>query len=61
MKCRIKKLRKEKGWTLRELSRRANVSYSTISKIENDITVNPRLNITIWIAKALGVPVSKLY
>lgn len=32
---RIKALRKERGWTLQELSRRSGVSLSSLSKIEN--------------------------
>lgn len=56
----IKEVRKEKGLSLRELSKRANVSAGHLSDIENGIK-EPGFFIMIRIARALDVELEKLY
>lgn len=56
----IKKVRKEKGVSLRELSKRANVSLGHLSDIENGIK-EPGFFIMIRIARALDVELDKIY
>lgn len=51
---RIKTLRKEKGWTLQELSRRSDVSLSTLSKIEN-AQVAASFDTLVKVARGLGM------
>ena len=55
----IKKIRKEKGFTLKQLSTQSTVSVSMISKIENSQTL-PSIATYIKIASALGVSFSQL-
>jgi len=55
----IKKLRKEKGFTLKQLSTYSKVSISMISKIENFQTL-PSISTYIKIANALGITFSEL-
>jgi transcriptional regulator with XRE-family HTH domain len=54
------KLRKEKGLTQEGLARRANVSYHTVIKIENEGIENPKIETVIKLAKALNVSIDLL-
>jgi len=51
---RLRLLRKERGWTLQELSRRAGVSLSAVSKIEN-AQVAPTFDTLVKLARGLGM------
>ena len=51
---RLRRLRKEAGWTLQDLSRRSSVSLSTLSKIEN-AQVAPTFDTLVKAAKGLGI------
>jgi len=55
----IKKIRKEKDFTLKDLSIGSKVSISMISKVENSQTL-PSIATYIKIASALGVSFSQL-
>lgn len=55
----IRKIRIEKGLTLKQLSARSKVSISMISKIENSQTL-PSIATYIKIASALGISFSQL-
>lgn len=57
--ARIKELRKERAWSQRDLSARANVSQTRLSKYENGTHQVP-LRALIRIAHALAVPVDAL-
>jgi len=50
----LRKLRKAKGWTLRELDRRSGISNATISRIESGLSA-PKPESLIALANALGV------
>lgn len=56
----IKKIRREKNITLKELSEQANVTSSMLSQIERNIA-NPSLNTIKTIAQALEVPLFKFF
>ena len=56
---RVRELRNEIGLSLRELGRRASVTASFLSQVEND-QVSPSLNSLQSIAKALNVPMFSL-
>lgn len=45
----------ERGWSMRELSRRSGMSHGTISDVLNDRT-NPGLDFCVGVARALDVP-----
>lgn len=51
---RLRTLRKEMGWTLQDLARRAGVSLSTLSKIEN-AQVAPTFDTLVKAAHGLGI------
>ena len=56
----LAKLRKEKGLTQEGLARKANVSYHTVIKIENEGIENPKIETVIKLAKALNVSIDLL-
>jgi transcriptional regulator with XRE-family HTH domain/quercetin dioxygenase-like cupin family protein len=51
---RLRRLRKQAGWTLQELSRYSGVSLSTLSKIENS-QVAPTFDTLVKAARGLGI------
>ena len=56
----IKKTRKEKGYTLSELARRANVSKAHLSQIESGKIKDPSVFTTLRLASILGVDIEDL-
>lgn len=58
--CRqIKRLRRERGWTLEQLARASSVSRSMLSQIERR-TANPTFAVAYRIAHALGMSLGEL-
>lgn len=60
LKENIKKYRKAKKMTQRELSEISNVSYSFVSKLESGEQTNPSFETITKLANALGVPANLL-
>ena len=56
----IKRLRKERGISQDKLSKLADVSFHTITKIEAGNTSNPTVDTVKKIAKVFGVSVDEL-
>jgi transcriptional regulator with XRE-family HTH domain len=56
----LKRLRNQRGWTQRELARRARLAIVTIGQIEADMRKTPTLDTRKKLAKALRVPVTDL-
>lgn len=56
----IRRLRIEAGMSQEHLAQRVGVTTHTIWTIENDPNANPRLETLRAIARALGVPLSKV-
>ena len=52
---RIKEIRKSKGLTQEELARKANVAYTTLTKVENEAIKNPSFETVVAIVKGLEV------
>ena len=50
---RVKEIRRERGWTLDQLSQKSGLSISALSKIEND-QVSPSFDTIVNIAHAFG-------
>ena len=50
----ISRLRKEKGWTLAEVSKKTGVAISTLSKIENNKS-SPTYEVLVRLAEGLGL------
>jgi len=57
---RIRELRLEAGFSQRELARRANLSHSYVSKLENGNRRNATMDIIRAVAGALDYPVEML-
>jgi transcriptional regulator with XRE-family HTH domain len=57
---KIQKLRKEMGLTQEELAKKANLSYTTLIKIESDQVKNPTIKTIRKIAEALEVSLDNL-
>ena len=55
-----KKARNKIGLTQDDLVRKSGVKYTTLTKIESDVVVKPRVQTVAKIAKALGVPMEAL-
>ena len=55
----VRNLRKQKGWTLEQLSSHCNVSRSMLSQVERG-NANPTLSVAFRIAQALGVSLADL-
>lgn len=60
MKLYIEEVRREKGMSLSELSRRCGISKSTLFYIELGAT-DPKLSTLCKISKALDVPAASLF
>lgn len=56
----IKKYRAKLGLTQEDLARKAEVRYTTLTKIESDVIKNPSVYIVEKIAKALKVSIEEL-
>jgi transcriptional regulator with XRE-family HTH domain len=52
--------REERGWTQRELAKRANVTAGYVAQLEQGLRKNPSLATLKRLARALGVPVTAL-
>ena len=57
---KIKKLRNDLGLSQDELARQADVSYTTLTKIETGIVKKPSVYVVAKIAKALNISIKKL-
>lgn len=57
---RIKRLRKDRGWTPAKLAEEAGVSVRTVRDIEAGRVDEPRVGTIFSIAEALGVKVSDI-
>ncbi|GGJ07830.1 hypothetical protein GCM10010885_16200 [Alicyclobacillus cellulosilyticus] len=54
----VAQLRRQAGWSLRELSQRTGISISHLSAIENGKRPHPSFQNMVQIAAAFGVPLS---
>ena len=60
LRTNLKKIRKEKGITQRNLSKLTDLSYSMISKIESGEQSNPSFDTLLMLSNALDVELSEL-
>jgi DNA-binding XRE family transcriptional regulator len=56
----LKALREKRGFTQVDLAQRASVTPEYITQLETGARVNPSLDVLKRVAKALGVPVTRL-
>ena len=57
---KIKQLRNKQGLTQDELARKANLPYTTLTKIETNVITKPSIQTVMKIAKGLGIGVDNL-
>lgn len=57
---RIKKLRTKTGLTQEGLARKADIPYTTLTKVESGVIKNPSVKVIAKIADALGVSMENL-
>jgi len=57
---KIKKLRKKQGLSQDELARKADIPYTTLTKIEIGVIKNPSFDSVSKIAEALGITLDDL-
>lgn len=57
---RIRKLREQRGFSVRQLARLAKIPHETISRLENNQQRFPSLPVAIRLAKTLGVTLDYL-
>ena len=57
---RIKKLRTKAGLTQEGLARKADIPYTTLTKVESGVIKNPSVQVIVKIADALGVTMENL-
>ncbi|MBU5256818.1 helix-turn-helix domain-containing protein [Tissierella praeacuta] len=56
----IKKLRVERGLTLRQLASKSELAFGAIGNIERGVIKDPQISTVIKLAKALEVTVAEL-
>ena len=57
---KIKKIRTKKGLTQDALARKAEIPYTTLTKIESNVITKPTIQTVAKIAKGLGVSIDDL-
>ena len=57
---RLKELREARGWSQRELARRADITHATVNRIENGKVASLDLLVLEKLAEALECPASYL-
>ena len=56
----IKRVRTKQGLTQDDLTKKADIKYSTLTKIEGGVVTKPSVQTIAKIAKALGVSIEDL-
>ena len=56
----VKRFRKERGLSQDQLARQADITYTTLAKIESGVNQNPTIKTIQGIAKALDVTIDQL-
>lgn len=57
---KIKRIRNKKSLTQDELARKAELPYTTLTKIESNVITRPTIQTVVKIAKGLGVGIDDL-
>lgn len=60
MRCKLKEIRKEQGWTQKWLAQKVGISDKTMSEIITEKSL-PTLQTAIRIAKVVGKPVEEIW
>ena len=57
---KIKQLRNKQGLTQDELARKADIKYTTLTKIETNVITKPSIQTVMKIATGLGIGIDDL-
>ena len=57
---KIKLLRNKQGLTQDELARKADLPYTTLTKIETNVITKPSIQTVVKIAQGLGITIDNL-
>ena len=57
---KIKQLRNKQGLTQDELARKADLPYTTLTKIETNVITKPSIQTVVKIAHGLGITIDNL-
>lgn len=57
---KIKQLRNKQGLTQDELARKADLPYTTLTKIESNVITKPSIQTVVKIAKGLEIGIDEL-
>ena len=57
---KVKKLRKEKGWSQQKLAEKAGLSFNAVTKIEQGLAKHPTLKTLISLADVFEVSLDEL-
>jgi transcriptional regulator with XRE-family HTH domain len=57
---KIKQLRNKQGLTQDELARKADLPYTTLTKIETNVITKPSIQTVVKIANGLGISIDEL-
>ena len=57
---KIKRLRNKQGLTQDALARKAEIPYTTLTKIESNVVTRPSIQTVVKIAKGLGISIDEL-
>ena len=60
LKTVLRVLRRERGWSMAALAKKADVTDAYIAQLETGKRTNPSLEILKRLARALGVPLTQL-
>lgn len=56
----VKRIRKKRGLTQDKLARRADIPYTTLTKLESNVVIKPSVQTVAKIAKALEIAIEEL-
>lgn len=57
---KIKQLRNKQGLTQDELARKADLPYTTLTKIETNVITKPSIQTVVKVANGLGISIDDL-
>jgi len=57
---KIKQLRNKQGLTQHEMARKADLPYTTLTKIESNVITKPTIQTVVKIANGLGITIDGL-
>ena len=57
---RLKELRKQKGWSQQKLAEKTDLSFNTVTKIEQGLAKHPTLKTLLKLSDVFGISLDEL-